>query len=138
MVESTQGVFNMRSRMHFFAATLVIAGIAFPANSPSNAQGLKGAQMPKEIKGRLVYVKGNNDQERWKTFLDVQPRLIGMTFKQMDTALSGKESHRVMTEVEYGLSEEPVKAGRDENSWLHVRIFLKNGIVWKYVVQAVQ
>lgn len=137
MVEPTQGVFNMRSRMHFFATALAIAGIAFPANSPSNAQGLKGAHMPKEIKGRLVYVKGDNDQERWKTFLAVQPKLIGMPFRQMDTALSGMESHRVMTEVEYGLTDEPVKTGRDENSCLHVRVFLREGIVWKYFVEAV-
>jgi hypothetical protein len=126
----------MSTKTSFLVAVTVLASIAASMELSTNAQGLKGAQMPKEILGRLVYVKGNNDHERWKTFLGVQPKLIGMTFEQMDKALSGQASHRAMTEVEYGLTQDPVKAGSDVNSWLHVRIFLRNGVVWKYVVEA--
>ena len=129
----------MRSRMHFFATALVIAGIAFPANSPSNAQGLKGAQMPKKILGRLTYIRGNNDQERWKTFLDAQPKLIGMSLKEVEKRF-GEEPicERDLSAVEYGLTQEPVKSGLKDNRWLHVTIFFRKGIVWKYVVEAVK
>lgn len=126
----------MTNLKNFVLLCLAANSISFLLPFAASAQGLKGSFMPKEISGRLVYVKGINDQERWKTFLDVQPRLIGMTFKQMDRALSGKESHRVMTEVEYGLTEDPVKAGLVHDSWLHVRVYLRNGIVWKYAVEA--
>lgn len=137
MVEPTQGVFNMRSRMHFFAAALVIAGIALFANSPINAQGLKGSQMPKKILGRLTYIKGNNDQERWKTFLDAQPKLIGMSLKEVEKRF-GEEPicERDLSAVEYGLTQESVKSGVKENSWLHVHLFFRNGVVWKFSVEA--
>lgn len=129
----------MRSRVHFFATALAIAGIASSGLSPINAQGLKGAQMPKKILGRLTYIKGNNDQERWKTFLDAQPKLIGMSLKEVEKRF-GEEpiSERDLSAIEYGLTEEPVKSGIKDNRWLHVTIFFRNGIAWKYVVEAVK
>ncbi len=91
--------------------------------------------MPPEILGRVIYVKGNNDQERWKNFLAVQGKLIGMTFKQADEALCGKLSHIVMTEAEYGLTEDQVKVGKTKGC-LYVRVFYRDGFVWKYSVEA--
>lgn len=114
---------------------LIVLTLIAVAAYPSLAQGLKGAHMPPEILGRLVYVKGDNDQARWKTFVDVQPRLIGMTFEEVDKALCGKAKHRAMSEVKYGLTQEPVKIGESE-SCLHVKVFLRNGLAWKYSVEA--
>jgi len=101
-----------------------------------SAQGLKGSDYgPHEIQGRLSYIKGANDQERWRTFLDVQPKLIGMSSNDVDKALCGQPTHRLMSEIEYGLTEEPVKLGKNK-SWLHVRVFFRDGVAWKYAVQA--
>lgn len=95
--------------------------------------------MPPKILGRLTYIKGSNDQGRWKTFLDAQPRLIGMSFSEVQKCI-GEEpiGERDLSSVEYGLTQEPVKTGAKGNSWLHLNIFFRNGIVWKYSVEAVQ
>lgn len=129
----------MRWKTRFLVAGLILGGLAASTDLSINAQGLKGAQMPKKILGRLTYIKGFDDQERWKTFLDIQPKLIGMSLKEVQKRL-GEEpiSERDMSSVEYGLTQKPVKSGLKDNSWLHVTIFFRNGIAWKYVVEAAQ
>jgi hypothetical protein len=105
----------------------------------AGAQGLKGAQMPKKILGRLTYLPGNNDKERWKVFLDVQPKLVGMRADELFRHF-GKDPIGAsdQSSVEYGLTQEPVKSGSKSKTWLHIKIFLRNGTVWKYTVEAVQ
>lgn len=120
----------------FMIRILITLAIALVLSPCANSQGLKGAAMPEKILGRLEYIKGNNDQERWKTFQQVQPKIIGMTFEQVDSALTGEITHRAMNEVEYGLTQNSVKMGSTE-SCLHVRVFFRNGIAWKYEVKAV-
>lgn len=114
---------------------LLGSSISFLVPVDASAQGLKGAQMPPEILGRVIYVKGNTDQERWKNFLTVQSRLIGMSFKQADEALCGMTSHKVMTEAEYGITQEQVKVGKTKGC-LYLRVFYRDGFVWKYSVEA--
>jgi hypothetical protein len=114
---------------------LLGTSIAFLLPVGASAQGLKGAQMPPEILGRVIYVKGDTDQERWKNFVAVQSSLIGMSFKQADEALCGKISHKVMTEAEYGLTQEQVKVGKTKGC-LYLRVFYRDGLVWKYSVEA--
>lgn len=119
---------------------ILVSVVLIIALSPASwAQGLKGVQMPRKILGRLTYIKGNNDKERWKTFLAVQPKLIGMSVKEIQECL-GEEpvSNSDSSEVEYGLTQDPVKLVYKGNSWIHVKIFFHNGIAWKYVVKAVQ
>jgi hypothetical protein len=118
---------------------LLGSSISFLVPVDASAQGLKGAQMPKKILGRLTYIKGNNDQERWKTFLDAQPQLIGMPCKEVQKRL-GEEpiSERDLSSVEYGLTQEPVKTSSKDKSWLNLTIFFRNGIAWKYALEAVQ
>lgn len=116
-----------------FTVVLVLSGQA------SSAQGLKGAQMPKEMLGRLTYLPGKNDLERWKIFLDLQPKLIGMSIGDVCKHF-GKDpiGDRDRSSIEYGLTQEPVMAGAKANSWLHLKVFFRNGVAWKYAVEAVQ
>lgn len=119
-----------------FAAVVALASCL----QVCNAQGLKGgAQMPREIPGRLTYVPGANDQERWKGFLDVQPKLVGMSLNDVYKRF-GKNpvAEKDKSSVEYGLTQEPVKSGTRGNSWLHLKIYFRNDAVWKYAVEAVQ
>jgi hypothetical protein len=114
---------------------LLGTSISFWQPVGASAQGLKGAQMPPEILGRAIYVKGYSDQERWNHFLSVQSRLIGMSFKQADEALCGMIKHKVMTEAEYALTQEQVKVGKTKGC-LYLRVFYRDGFVWKYSVEA--
>lgn len=114
---------------------LCLGSFCFLAPAGVSAQGLKGAQMPPAILGRVIYVKGDSDQERWKNFLAVQSTLIGMSFNQADEALCGKLSHKIMTEAEYGLTQEQVKVGKTKGC-LYLRVFYRDGFVWKYSVES--
>lgn len=58
-----------------------------------------------------------------------------MSFNQADEALCGKISHRVMAEAEYGLTQEQVIVGKTKGS-LHLKVFFRDGFVWKYSVEA--
>lgn len=129
------------TNLKYFSVLLCLVGTSIGLLLPvsASAQGLKGAQMPKKILGRLTYIKGYSDQERWKTFLDVQPKLIGMPFKEVQRCL-GEEpiSERDLSSIEYGLTQEAVRMGLRDYSCLHLTIFFRNGIAWKYAVEAVQ
>ena len=99
------------------------------------AQGLKGS--PKSCNrsaSQLAYVSGNSDKERWQKFISVQPKLIGMTFDEVDKALCGKPVYKQMSEAEYGLTQEPLKG--KIKGWLHLRVYFRDGFAWKYAVEA--
>lgn len=127
----------MSLKVKFLAVAIIIVGSAGSTHVATMAQGLKGAQMPKKILGRLTYIKGNNDRERWKTFFDIQPDLIGMSYEMVQKRL-GEEpiGAHDRSSVEYGLTQNPVKSGTKRNSWLHVHLSFRNGVVWKYSVEA--
>ncbi len=119
-------------------AVVVVLGMAVSAQL-SDAQGLKGARMPGEILGRLTYLPGASDRERWKVFLDTQPKLIGMSLNDVYKHFGKKPvAERDQSSVEYGLTREPLKSDSNVNSWLHLKIYFHNGAVWKYIVEAVQ
>jgi hypothetical protein len=104
-----------------------------------HAQGLKGARMPEKIMGRLTYINGQTDEERWKTFLSTQPKLIGMSLKQVEENFGPiGVSAPNGSFVEYGLTETPVKSGISGKSWLHIKISFRNGVAWKYAVEAIE
>lgn len=128
---------TQRAKRDWFELFRWILSISLLLPVGAFAQGLKGAQMPPKVQGRVIYVKGDSDQERWKNFLAVQSKLIGMSFNQADEALCGKISHKVMTEAEYGLTQEQVTVGKTKGC-LYLRVFFRDGFVWKYCVEASQ
>ncbi|HEY9676654.1 MAG TPA: hypothetical protein V6C76_01535 [Drouetiella sp.] len=122
-----------------FAIAGIVVLMTTTGSSSIEAQGLKGARMPEKILGRLLYVTGTNDQERWKTFLDAQPKLVGMSFDAVCKQFgAGPITAPDRSYVEYGLTDEPVKSGTKGNTWLHLKIFFRDGIAHKYVVEAIQ
>ncbi len=123
----------MSDRVVFLTSAVVVACGLSAVSLPSVAQGLRGAPKSQEIQGRLVYVKGETDEERWKNFLALQPKLVGKKLSEIDAALCGQIQHKDMTEVEYGLTKQPVSIGKSK-SFLHIRVFFKDGVAYKYSV----
>lgn len=60
-----------------------------------------------------------------------------MSFNQADEALCGKRSHQAMAEPEYGLTQEPVTVGKTKGC-LYLKVFSRDGFVWKYGVETSQ
>ncbi len=116
-------------------AVAIIASSYISISPPSFGQGLKGAYSAPEIQGRLTYVKGENDQDRWKNFVSVQPKLIGKSLAEVDQALCGQLKHKAMSEVEYGLTQEPVNIGKNK-FFLHIKVVFRNGLACKYSVES--
>lgn len=116
---------------------LIILAIILALSPCAISQGLKGARMPEKILGRLEYIKGNNDQERWKTFLQAQPKLIGMTFEQVTAVLGEGGCNPSRTWLLYGLTEAPVNSSRfTKPKWLHLTVTFRDLVALKYEVYA--
>jgi hypothetical protein len=100
--------------------------------SSVNAQGLKGVPGGGEIHGREAYIEGSSDAERWKTFLMVEPKLLGMTRQQVKNSLG--EPNTGHDTFEYGITKAPVAT--KPRAWAYLTVFFRNGQVWKFAVQA--
>ncbi len=55
--------------------------------SPAHAQNITG--VPREMKGGQApsMLRGNTDADRWNTLKEILPTIIGMSYKQVETAL---------------------------------------------------
>lgn len=117
-------------------ATIILILFLLSPGTAADAQGLKGLEGINKRFGRMEFVKGANDQERWKTFLKAQPKLIGMTEKQINEVLGAGTPTNDGTELYWHLTDEPVKSGLGKKTWWELSIKLRNGVAYSFNVEA--
>lgn len=100
------------------------------------AQGLKGTEGIHQRFGQVQYVTGQTESERWKRFLKIQPKLIGLKKKQVIRSLGTGTQDSTGSKLTYLLSGSPVDSGLGKDTWLHIVINFRSGKVWKYAVEA--
>lgn len=119
----------MEKSFLFLTVFLVIVPAVF-------AQGLKGTEGIHQRFGQVQYVTGQTESERWKRFLKIQPKLIGMKKRQLVRSLGSGTEDSTGVILSYILAVSPVDSGLGKKSWLHLVINFRNGKVWKYAVEA--